>query len=159
MSAFGLVTDRGDWHRHLDPPDPPGVFETQDFRIRYELVGTGAQLNRLSERVWELCCPPYRIVLHAAASRVGQLGVEWQEGGEAEDDEVHVDGVWYSGPSRVFDFNALEDIRIACGLELLPDGVEPVDEPISTIECATEEIVYGWGGLEVRAPTRPFAAG
>lgn len=63
------------------------------------------------------------------------------------------------GASRKFDFNVLENIRIACGVELLPQGIEPQEVPIRMLEGHDGEVVYEWNGLQVRAPTRPFAAG
>lgn len=122
LSAFGLASDRGDFHVHLDRPDD-GIFQVEDLRVRYELSGENARGEDLGDGRFALIAGEHMAAIHTMSSRFGEFDVVW-EGGE-EDGKVFVDGVCYRGELLDFDPESWGEVTLAAGLELLRVGEEP----------------------------------
>jgi len=155
LSVFGLASDLGDFHHTLDRP-ADGVFTAQDFRVRYELAGKGADAMPLGHGRYALAAGGRRAVVHTMPGRFGPYEVRWACGKEGE--AAVVDGICYSEARLPFDLARLGKVVLGAGLEILGAGDAPA-EAQPTIEEHTEETVcVTWplpeGGLMVEAPTR-----
>jgi|GEM_PF-535153 carbonic anhydrase len=122
LSAFGLASDRGDFHVHLDRPDD-GVFQVEDLRVRYELSGENALVEKLGDGRFALIAGEYMAVVHTMPSRFGEFNVVWEVG--EEDGKMFVDGVCYRGELLEFDLESWGEVVLAAGLELLRAGEKP----------------------------------
>jgi len=63
LSTVGLLTGMGDAHHFLDVP-PSGVFDAEDFRVCYELVGKNVGDKAVGGGLFELSAGSHRTVIH-----------------------------------------------------------------------------------------------
>lgn len=155
LSALGMLTDRGDWHVHLDRPRD-GVFHAGRFALRYELDGTGAEAVPLGEGTFELRAGARRAVVHTAEGSWGAWPVRWAVG--EEEGCAYVEGVCYEGPERAFDFRELGQVVVVAGVEILADGEAPAEEPVRVEILGGDLLQATWGAggaMALRAPNRP----
>jgi len=148
------LRNRGDWHPSLDRP-ADGRFPATDFRLRFELVGKGVQLEQMAPERWGLRAGQYRAVLHALPGRFAGQAVAWQAGEDT--DRVFVDAVCYQGPSRTFDFKERPEVALAAGIEMLPADAPPSEAPRLTAQTAPawEAVWDAAQSLRVAAPVEP----
>ncbi len=154
LSAVSLLTDRGDFHDHLDHPDDL-VFEAEDFRLRYELTGENAEAIFVGDGRYELRVGPYRAVVHTAPGCFGPHPIAWESG--SGDGKAYVDAVAYTGPKRGLDVKAFTQTIIVGGLELLVPGEIPSDAAPQTAKQPDDFYEASWnvpGDLHLRAPLR-----
>jgi hypothetical protein len=157
LSAFSLLTHKGDWHDHIDRPAEDGVFVAEELRVRYALTGAGVSGTDLGVGRVELAAGNTRAVVHTTGGRFGPYTVQWQLGRHGEGDEacVFLDGICYQGRQREFRFAELGDIIVAAGLELLDAGQVPSSARIRTASQGLDTLGVNWpaaGGLGLRAP-------
>jgi len=158
LSVLGLATDLGDFHHTLDRP-ADGLFPAQDFRVRYELAGKGAEAMSLGHGRYALAAGGRRAVVHTMPGRFGPYEVKWacgKEGGAAV-----VDGICYSEARLPFDLARLGKVVLAAGLEVLTSHDSPAPESPNIEEHTEDTVCVTWalpgGGLIVEAPTRAQA--
>lgn len=128
LSAVTLVTNKGDWHDHVDSP-ADGIFTARDFRLRYELSGRGVAGRELGNGIYELAAGNYRAVIHTAPGRFGPHTLGWQI--NTYPDKVCLDAICYCGPRRDFELARLGDIVIIAGLELLGIDQSPTEAGVT----------------------------
>lgn len=121
LSVLSPLTGKGDWHLRLDRP-PGGQFVARDFRLRFELSGTGVQSEQLSEGRYALTAGDYRMVIHPTPSQFADTVVAWELGQEG--DEQFLDGICYRGAPKSFQWDSVV-MQLAVGLELLKSAEQP----------------------------------
>jgi hypothetical protein len=146
LSLFSLLTNKGDWHDHIDRPDVPGRFPAEDFRVRYELIGRGVTSKNLGDGRYELSAGGHKAVVHTAPGRFGSYTVTWELGrAEHESDaSVTVDGVCYRGPEREFTFGEFGDVLLAGAVEVLPQAADPTEAPVSIRKIGDDTVEATW---------------
>jgi len=155
LTALNMLTDRGDWHVHLDRP-PEGVFYGSRFALRYELRGAGADVHALDEGRYELRAGGHRAVVHTTLGNWGPWPVRW--GTSAEEGVAYVEGVCYEGPERGIDPRSLGQVVVVAGLELLRVDEEPAREAPHVELHPNDVLEATWlpgDQLQLSAPTRP----
>jgi len=157
LSLVSLLTDKGDWHDHIDRPIIDGRFSAEDFRVRYELTGRGVQGRALGSGRFELSAGSYRAVIHTAPGRFGEYELSWHldQRKEGPDDQVVVDGVCYHGSRRPFQFQQLGDVIVGAALELLDKSQRPAAGPLEIAKINDDTLRATWqvgSGLEVTGP-------
>ncbi len=123
LSAITMLTNKGDHHLHLDRPSD-GLFEAEDFRARYELVGADVKARQLDELRFELAAGNHRAVIQTAPGLFGPSEITWELG--REEDRVYLDAVCYRGKRQAFNLATLGQVVLTAGLELLE-----ADQPAS----------------------------
>ena len=158
LSVLGLASDLGDYHHTLDRP-ADGLFEAQDFRVRYELTGKGVEAVALGKGRFVLVAGGWRAVIHTMPGRFGPYEVKWTHGKEG--DTAFVDGVCYSEARLPLDLERLGKVVLAAGLEVLTSHGSPAAESPRIEEHTEDTVCVTWslpdGGLVVEAPTRARA--
>lgn len=146
LSLFSLLTNKGDWHDHIDRPGVPGRFPAEDFRVRYELIGRGVTGKDLGDGRYELSAGEHKAIVHTAPGRFGPHQVTWELGrAEHESDSgVTVDGVCYAGPEREFTFGELGDVLLAAAVEVLPEAADPTEAPVTIRKTDDEKVEATW---------------
>ncbi len=154
LSAFQLLTNKGDHHIHLDRPED-GVFTASDLRLRYRLDHPTATLGKADARHAVLVCGDWEARLWMLPVSLGAESGRWETG--SDDDGIFADAVLYHGRERGIPFaDPSMGIRAGAGLQLSrrserPSGSEPE---------ATEAdglIQYRWGDLQVSMPKTTYA--
>jgi hypothetical protein len=161
LSAFSLLTHKGDWHDHIDRPGEEGVFVAEDLRVRYVLTGHGVSGAGLGVGRVELSAGDVRAVVHTTGGRFGPHAVQWQLGQDGEGDEAstYLDGICYQGRKREFRFNELGDVVVAAGLELLVAGEEPSSARIRTAAQGRDRLRVTWPVVPELVLDAPLSAG
>jgi len=149
LSAVGVVTNRGDFHPSLDRPKD-GTFEAEDFRLRCELVGTGAAARALEDGRYELAAGAYRVVIHTSPGRFDTYPVRWETSND--DERACVDAVCYHGEKRAFTLADLREVRVLAGIELIGADAAPTDQPVVAATQGENIIQSTWAGLTLRTP-------
>jgi len=156
LSVISLVTNRGDFHPTLDRPDD-GVFRAEDFRVRYELIGTDVAVEDLGSGRYEFRAgDTIKAVVHTTPSRFDGNAVAWEAG--MEEGNAIVDGICYHGPERAFKLTDISDMAIVLGLEVLPAEDAPTNQgPTYEVEDS-RAVNASWpvnSALSVKAPPSP----
>ncbi|MHB8898057.1 MAG: hypothetical protein ACYC6Y_04865, partial [Thermoguttaceae bacterium] len=115
LSVFGPLRNQGDWHPTLDRPKD-GIFQAQDFRVRYQLAAPDAAATRLDDCTFQLAGGGRRVIVYVLPGRFDGRDVAWEC--STEDGLAMVDGVCYRGEAKGFDFKSLEDVKVAVAIEL-----------------------------------------
>ncbi|GIV77636.1 MAG: hypothetical protein KatS3mg050_2030 [Litorilinea sp.] len=152
LSVISLLNDKGDFHDHLDRPGD-GIFEAEEFRVRYELSGVGAMVQPLDIDRFELHAGGFRAVIHTVPSNFGPYTLTWEI--DQAEGRACVDGICYRGRRRRFNFAEFKNITIVAGLELLPVGKAPVKgaPKVSTIQPNWAQATWSVGrGLALAFP-------
>ncbi len=146
LAIVGLLTNRGDFHLHLDRP-ADGRFRADDLRVRLELRAEGAQARQLGEHLFELAAGERRAVIHTMPSRFGETAVRWQL---AEiDGGVALDGLCNQAPTLLDP--AATATQIVLGIELLGLNDTPSDPPRIAVQDG--KIDARWDNqIELTAP-------
>ncbi len=135
LSLFEPLRNRGSWHPSLDRPKD-GVFQAKDFRVRYQLAGSGASVRKLNQQTFELAAGKRRVVVHVLPGQFDGRDVRWECGGE--EGVAWVDGMCYQGEPKDFDFKTFDDVKLAVAAELLDrDAAESVAPEWSEDAVAT----------------------
>ncbi len=154
LTGFGLLTNRGDWHLHLDRPDD-GLFYVSDLRVRYELDAQDARVRQMSSDRFEMVAGDYRAVIHVFPGTFDGRPVSWtcgMVGGKAV-----VDGICYQGDPVAFDPAAVTQINLGVALELLRPGEHEVDLGPVWHSATDETLKLAWpaAGLRLTVPLYP----
>jgi hypothetical protein len=146
LSAFSLLTHKGDWHDHIDRPAEDGVFTAEDMRVRFALTGVGAKSSGLGAGRVALIAGDYRAVIHTTGGRFGPHTIHWEFGQDEGEGQTcaFVDGICYQGRERVFRFSELGDVVAATGVELLRVGQEPSASRIQTASYGPDAVKVTW---------------
>lgn len=159
LSAISLVTNLGDYSLHLDCP-PDGVFQAEDFRLRYHLLAPEAQATRLGPLQFELTAAPCRAVVQALPGRFGPYPVQWTCGSDGT--SAYVDAICYQGPRRGFKPAELGEVVLACAMELL-HGPAPAAAIAPMLEVAGDapqrSLRLTWAADPALVVTSPLLAG
>jgi hypothetical protein len=152
LSAFQLVTNKGDHHIHLDRPKD-GVFRASDWRIRYRVIGSACEIvqdtpNRFRFQLgdWQACVLTFPV-------RFDGQDQHWACG--RDDDGPWLDAVLYQGQERAWPIAELGETSVAAALELVAPGGEPHADALLMVQSDTG-FRYEWGNLAVEMPARPF---
>jgi hypothetical protein len=161
LSAFSLLTHKGDWHDHIDRPAEDGVFVAEDLRVRYALTGVGVRCAGLGVGRVELRAGDLRAVIHTTGGRFGPFAVEWELGQDDDGDQscVFLDGICYRGRQREFRLDELGDIVVAAGVELLAAGQEPSTARILTAAQGRDRLSVTWPAAQELVLSAPLSAG
>lgn len=152
LSAVTLLTDKGDYHPSLDRP-PGGIFTAQDFRLRYELIGSDTTVNILAQDRFELASGAYRAVLDTAPGTFGIHEVQWQIG--QEEDRVYLDAVCYHGLAVQFNPAQMGTVSLFLGMQVLSMSQVPETTPlvVDALSEKVQEITWSVGkGLKLQVP-------
>jgi len=150
LSAFSLVTNRGDWHPHLDRPEVDGLFEAEDFRLRCELTGYQVSGQQLDERRYELAAGDYKVVIHTVPGQFGPYEVSWELGRrrQDEDQQVFVDAICYRGARRRFRFQDLGNVVLVVAAEILGTDEEASGAPVKLDRIDDNILQASWAAGE-----------
>jgi len=164
LTAFGLLRNQGSMHPTFDRP-ADGVFHAESFEVVYQLMADGATARELVPNVFELSAGQIRAVLHVADHCIfaGQP-VQWHI--EEGDNVAKLIGTCYRGESKSFALDAMGEIRIAVGLELLRTDQQPSPATVSISDAVTPQDRKGvycsatWvpvtGSVPLTAPAQPL---
>lgn len=155
LSVINLLTDKGDFHIHLDRPKD-GLFDAEDFRVRYDLSGKGVTGRALGQGRFELAAGPHKAIIHTAPSHFGPYPLEWQLG--EEDGKAYLDGLCYAGPRRVFNLEELGEVVIAAGLELLGSDEIPTNLGLEAEKLNESRLKVNWPVSDELVVTAPLHA-
>jgi len=160
LSLVSLLTNKGNWHEHIDRPAVEGLFDAEDFRVRCEVVSYTAAGNDLGDGRFELRAGPWRAIIHPAPGVFGDREIPWELGRSEDDNGCHVfvDGICYSGQRREFQFAELDRIVIVLGIELLHVDEEPCDEPVR-LEESNGILAASWNAGDSLSLHGPLRAG
>lgn len=151
LSVVTLLTDRGDYHDHLDRPKD-GVFHAADFRVRYELEGRDVDLVPVQDRVFDLVAGERRGRIQIGPGKFDGKDIRIAVG--RDDGRAWVDAIFYEGPPERFDFARLAETWLAASLHL---QTAPHDPP-AQLHVSTPRprwIEASWEDLQVHTPNRP----
>ena len=156
LSVVSLLTNKGDFHDHLDRP-ADGVFEAEDFRLRYELIGMGVTGKPVGADRFELAAGSRRAVIHTLPGHFGPHQLAWELG--RDEGQAYLDGICYYGPRRRFDFTEFGDLMIAAGLELLEADQLPAEASLKAGEPREDIYEVTWPAADGLRLTGPVRAG
>jgi hypothetical protein len=156
LAAAGLWRGMGDWHLSLDRPHD-GRFDLRDLRLRIEVRATKVDCVRLSGSRWRLTAGGHQVVIHSAAGHLDGRPLIWQSGSESGVAWVEAQ-VTPDATVESCEIAALGPSAIGFGLELLPVGSAPADEPLHHAEAGVNQH-WNWLNLAVQAPSRPVPWG
>lgn len=118
LSIFTPLKKRGDWHRSLDRP-ADGVFQTQEFRLRYEINGKSVTAKEISNNRFSLTAGDHHVVISPALqSHFNGQPLRWEFGHDEEEECAYVEAICYSGERTAFNFNNPIEMQIAVGVAL-----------------------------------------
>ncbi|MGB8352341.1 MAG: hypothetical protein WCD79_00480 [Chthoniobacteraceae bacterium] len=121
LTAISFLNNGGDTHPIFYKPKD-AEFEATDLRLRYELLGEGAEGVECSDGRYELRAGPVRALIQPLAGVFGTTKVEWKLG--KTEGGVVLDAICHHGEKRTIPFLELERAYLAAGLELLNDGAQ-----------------------------------
>jgi hypothetical protein len=148
LAQVGLLTNKGDFHLHLDRP-ADGRFRYEELVLRCELLGAGVTSRALADGLFELAAGERRAVVHAPPATFGGRPVRW--GLQEIAGGVALAGICARGAGE-FDPEAT-DARLVLGIELLGRDEPPARMPVVTE--AAGELHAAWGDeLRISAPLR-----
>jgi len=157
LSTLSLLTNKGDWHPHLDRPEIDGLFEAEDFRLRCELTGCKVSGQQLDERRYELSAGDHKVVIHTAPGQFGPYDITWELGQsrQGDDQQVFVDAICYQGARREFQFQDLGNVVLVVAAEILGISEEASDAAVELDHIADDTLRASWAageGLSVTGP-------
>ena len=155
LSAVSLLTDKGDFHDHLDRP-ADGIFEAEDFRLRYELTGEGVSAEVMDVDRLLLVAAPYQAVIHTCPGQFGSYSVVWEVGQTAG--QAHVDGICYRGKRRRFPLAEVGEVVLAAGLELLTTDQRPAESSPEVRRTGDDLLSVTWRAAGKHALAAPLTA-
>ncbi|MGB8353930.1 MAG: hypothetical protein WCD79_08605, partial [Chthoniobacteraceae bacterium] len=151
LSALHLLLDRGDFHPMWGAPEA-NVFQAEDFRVRYEFIGPGLNMERLKDGRYVVASGKCQAVITPAPCLFGGVPVQWRSG--QKKDCVEIDAVLYHGKRKAFDFKTLSPVHIAAGVEIISaTSALPKTAAMKWSKGATIQ----WGGkagLNITVPER-----
>ena len=146
LSTFATLKKRGNWHRSLDRP-VDGVFQTSEFRLRYELNGKSVTANRVAGNRFSLAAGDHRVVVSPSpTSQFNGVPLRWEVGHNEKTECAYVDGICYSGVRRAFHFNDPIEMQIAVGitLEKLPAANHKAVVPLPEFQKKNGVATASW---------------
>jgi hypothetical protein len=152
LSAFQLVTNKGDHHIHLDHPGN-GIFQASDWRVRYRVVGVNCHVTQTAAAEFRLGIGDWRARLLTLPVRFADEDCGWAC--DSDETGAWVDAVLYEGEEVGWAIADLAETAIAAALELLPPG-SPECPAQPTCDKAGDTFGYAWGDLAVEMPARAF---
>lgn len=139
--ALNMLTDRGDWHIGLGRPED-GCFTFSKLALRFELAAADAELLPDGRTMKS---GAFRAVIHGLPGRFDGSPVTWTGGRDA--DRVWIEAVLYEGPEKRLAFDGTLRTEVGGGVEILPAGAAPSDDPVLSADGASYRV--RWGGLSV----------
>ncbi len=144
LVSFGLATDQGDWHCHLDRP-ADGTFSTSDLRLRLSVEGAGASVEVAGDG-WLLRCGSRLAQVHPLADcRFDDAPVAWEA--STADGQAQVDLVLHRGAVRAVRPATLGRTIAACALAIRTQAA--THEAVRCIPAAGS-LELAWAGLTLR---------
>ena len=153
LSAFQLVTNKGDHHIHLDRPRN-GIFRASDWRIRYRVIGSQCRIVKEDPGACAFQVGDWQARLLTAPIQFDGQDGAWVCGGDEEG--PWLDAVLYEGDERDWAIAEFRDTTAAAALELVAPGATPSGD-ILTSTPSDASFCYSWGDLAVNMPMLPFA--
>ncbi len=149
LSGITLLTDKGDYHTHLDAP-ADGIFRTADLRVSYQLHGPEVRLvehdaTRLRASVGDAV-----VTLALGPAMFDGQPVTWAV--RQDEDGVKAEAVFYQGDVRALDFRLLGPCYAVAGAVIGEAAVKPIGIITSG---DGGEIAATWEGLAIKFPARP----
>lgn len=152
LSAFQIVTNKGDHHIHLDRP-ANGIFRASDWRIRYRALGTGCTVQATGDGEFRFVLGTWQAVLKTLPARFAGQSVPWTCG--SDETGAWVDAVLYTGEERPWPLAELGETAIAAALELVAPRAIPT-AAMPTVRSDGTAYHYAWNDLAVTMPAKPF---
>lgn len=137
VSGLMLLTDRGDFHNHLDHP-ADGLFHMSDLRLRIELCSPNAELAVSSENSAVLSSGKRDVVVHFAGGAFNGANVRWQCG--RKENAVFADVVFYDGDNAAFDLSALGETWAFAGAVLVRGGKRREENIRTVMDCRRDGV-------------------
>jgi hypothetical protein len=149
LAAVTFARDLGDWHLMLDRP-ASGEYFARDLRLRCEIYGAGAFVQKISDRDFILGAGSWQVALRGTEDQWQGEAIHWEAGGN--EDCKWVDAVILDGKDLAFRPGDEHDFRLGLALELRPTG-----SPGSFIlpgwkDDGSDRQVLEWDALSVSLP-------
>lgn len=154
LLLLSLLTNKGDWHDHLDRP-ADGAFTAESFAFQLDLSGEGVEAEDLGDGLLALRAAPFWALVRCGAARFDGAAVSW--GLHTEPGRVAARATLYDGPARRFDFRELGTCFVAAGVMIMPAHLPPRVPALELIQT-DDRVEAGWpvgDALTVAAPARP----
>lgn len=149
VSGLSLLTDRGDFHNHLDHP-ADGYFLVSDFRLRVELQAPDADLHEVAPGVAVLSSGAYEVGVSCAGGSFDGAPVMWEYG--KMEGSAYADIICYQGDKKPFDFRRVEEAWVFVCAAIGERGTG-VDRTLSGAVCRVEgtRALCAWPLREIEA--------
>jgi len=134
LTCVSFLNNGGDTHPVFSMPEN-GQIAATDFRLRYELLGQGAEARDCGDGRFELRAGSVHALIQPLAAVFGSETVKWALG--RTEGGVVLDAVCYSGPKKTFSFLSLGRACLAAGLDLL-EAAAPNPAPREHKESAMD---------------------
>lgn len=148
LTAFHPLTDRGDYHIHLDHPADQ-TFRASELVLRYSLEAENAEIHELSDAVFELRAGDWKAVVHVPEGSFDGAPIACACG--KNDSAAYVDIICYAGPEKAFKFDESLQDQLAAAVEILP-AADPVKEDLPERNTENGSVITTWRGLQVTVP-------
>ena len=140
LFSVRFVENYGDFHPTLDLL-VGGAFEAADLRVRCELTGAGARVDRVAQGCFALSAGSYRAVLRPLAGQFEDRPIDWIT--TQNEDQAWVEAVCWAGERRAFNIRTCGRALLAAGLELLRAREAPAREPV-LVQTRAEAFRIAW---------------
>lgn len=140
------LTDRGDYHIHLDRPDN-GIFTFSELSLSYELSATDARAEQSGNGIFTLSSGNVKAVIACADNcRFNGLPVSWSCGNA--EGKAFVKATLYPGTPLGLAFDEKLRAEIAVGIKILHIGAHS-NTDIPVFECRNNLLAVAWEDLKL----------
>lgn len=148
LTAFHPLTDRGDYHIHLDHPADQ-TFHAAELVLRYKLEAENAEVCELSDAVFELRAGDWKAVVHVPEGSFDGAPTACACG--KTENGAYVDIICYAGPEKAFKFDESLQDQLAVSVEILKAD-EKVSADLPDVKSKGDTVTAAWRGLNVTVP-------
>lgn len=146
LSGIKPLTDRGDYHIHLDRP-ANGIFTFSELSLRYELSATDACAEQSDHGIFTLSSGQTKAVIACADNcNFNGLPITWSCG--STDGKAFVKATLYSGAPLRLAFDENLSAEIAAGIKFVPAGAH-LDTNIPVFEHQNNLLAVTWEDLKL----------
>jgi hypothetical protein len=154
LTSWSLVHGGGDRHPFFDRNDA-STFDMSDLRVRYQVAGAGATVERVGDSVYRLAAGGKRAyVAISDTPRFCDNPTTIETASEG--DLAYVDVVLYRGQKRPLNCTA-DTIQLVVGLALADEGLDVPAVSPRVVDATAEARTWAWQSLRLTAPVLPSA--